>query len=233
VAAKEDLQWPVDVPKATICSDFPPLRIHHFMIWTALTAVIIGGCMTFDGWARNGAQIEDRMIVAALVLTAVVVAGALTIVGSAYYWYEKGTIFPRSPGDMLLIAIAGAALGCFAGTGLLFLTFWIISDDDWFALYYFIVGVIVTVAWSYFQFAGIKRYANSWPWRVTFGILLIGPWIAAFLPIPVFIAFIASVLCASWVDWRKAIPRAWTHWCGVAFAILLGISLLCIVASVS
>ena len=173
------------------------------------------------------------MIVASLVLMAVMAAGALTITGSAYFWYEKGTIFPRSPGDMLLISIAGAVLGFFAAIGLLFLVFWIIGDDDWIPLYFFIVGAAAWVGWSYLQIAGMRRYSNTWPWRVAFGILLLGPWIAGFLPVAVGVAFIASVMCASWVDWRKAIPRTWTHWCGVAFAILLGISLLCIAARTS
>jgi hypothetical protein len=233
VAAKDESTRPVYVRHADICSDLPPLRIHHFLIWTALTAAILGGCMTFDRLARNGRPIQDRVIVAALVLMAVIVAGVLTIVGSAYFWYEKGTIFPRSPGDILLLSIAGAALSFLAVIGFLFLVFWIIGDDDWFALYYIIVGVVVLVGWSYLQIAGMLRYSNTWQWRLVFGILLLSPWMIGFFPMVIIVAFIASVLCASWVDWRKSIPRAWTHWCGAGFAILLGISLLCIVASAS
>jgi hypothetical protein len=211
--------------------DIPPLRIHHFMIWTALTAVIIAGCMTFDRTARNGQPIENQVIIAALMVTAVVVAGVLTISGSALRWRRQGVAFPNSPGDMLLISMTGAVLAFVVTFALLFAIFFLIGDDDWFALYYLIVAAIVLVGWSYLQIAGMLRHSNTWQWRVVFGILLLGPWVVGFFPIPVFIAFIASVLCASWVDWRKAIPRAWTHWCGVAFAILLGISLLCIVAT--
>jgi membrane-associated HD superfamily phosphohydrolase len=221
----------IETPQGS--AELPPLRIHHFMIWTALTAAIIAGCMTFDRTARNGPPIENRMIIAALMVTAIAVAGALTISGSAYYWRRHGVSFPQSPGDMLLISMAGAVLAFFAVIALLFAIFLLIGDDDWFALYYTIVGIVVVVGWSYLQIAGMLDYANTWQWRVVFGILLLAPWIVVFFPIPVFVTFIASVLCASWVDWYKAIPHAWTHWCGVAFAILLGISLLCIVANAS
>ena len=231
--AIEDSLQPTDASRTEVGTELPPLRIHHFMIWTALTAVIIAGCMTFDRTARNGPPIENRMIIAALMVMAVVVAGVVTISGSAIQWRRQGVAFPNSPGDMLLISMTGAVLAFVATISLLFAIFFLIGDDDWFALYYITVGIVVLVGWSYLQFAGMLRYAKTWQWRVVFGILLIAPWIVGFLPIPVFVAFIASVICASWVDWRKAIPRAWTHWCGVAFAILLGISLLCIVASAS
>jgi len=212
----------------------PPLRIHHLMIWTALTAAILGGCMGF-GWSGPGwSSIDDPFIVAVLVVFAVVAAGVLTIGASAVEWRRRGIVFPRSPGDMLLVSMAGGVLGFFAMIGLLFFTVWIIGSGGWFALcYIIIVGALALLGWSYLQIAGMLHYSNTWPWRVVFGILLLSPWMIGFFPMAILVAFIASVLCASWVDWRKSLSRAWTHWCGASFAILLGISLLCVVVRAS
>jgi len=210
----------------------PPLRIHHFMIWTALTAVIICGCMMFDRLARNGPPIRNPVIIGALIVIAVVVAGVLTIGGSAIQWRRQGGTFPRSPGDLLVISIASAALAYCVTIGLLLAIFLISGGDDWFFAFYLIVGVTAAIGWSYLQILGF-RYSTTWPWRVVFLVLLIGPWIIGLSPLAVVLAFIASVLCAAWVDWRKCIQRNWTHWCGILFAILLGISLLCIIAIVT
>jgi hypothetical protein len=48
--------------------------------------------------------------------------------------------------------------------------------------------------------------------------------------VAVVIAIIAGVVWASWNDWRRTKPRRWTHWCGAALTISLGISLLCVFA---
>lgn len=210
-------------------SNPPPLRIHHLLIWTALTAAIISGCMTFDRWFRNGPAIENPVIIAGLVLLAAVVTGVLTVVGSGIYWRRSGYVFPYAPGDWLLTIIAASVVS-FCGTFALFLAiFFTFGDDDWFAAYYLIVGGLAVVGWHRVYWIGIRRYADSAIWRATFWVLMISPLAAILIQRigPVAIAIIACVLWAAWSDWRKRVERSWTHWCGVAAAISLGISLLC------
>lgn len=208
----------------------PPLRIHHLLIWTTLTAAIIAGCMSFDRAARNGPAIKSKAIIAGLVLGAVVIAGVLTVVGSGVYWRSRGVAFPQSPGDWLLVIIAAAVAGfCIAFAAFLAI-FFTIGDDDWFTGYYFFVGVVETAAWIVAHIIGIKRYSDTYAWRVTFVVLMFSPF--AIGPTQfvgrIVVAVIACVLWAACVDWHKHIPRQWTHWCGVACAISLGISLICV-----
>ena len=208
----------------------PPLRIHHLLIWTALTAAIISGCMTFDRWFRNGPAIENPVIVAGLVLGAAVIAGALTIVGSGFYWRRCGFAFPQAPGDWLLTVLA-ASIASFCSIVALFLAIaFTFGDDDWFVAYYLIVGVLALLGWICVHWIVIKRCADSALWRATFWALLFSPFAAVLIQRigPVVIAVIACILWAAWSDWRKHIERSWTHWCGVAAVISLGISRLCV-----
>jgi hypothetical protein len=208
----------------------PPLRIHHFLIWTALTAAIISGCMTFDRWARNGPAIENQVIIAGLVLGAAVITGALTVVGSGIYWRRHGFVFPQSPGDWLLTVLA-ASVASFCGVfALFFAIFFTFGDDDWFPAYYLIVGALALVGWIRLHWIAIKRYADTAMWRTAFWMLMLSPFAAGLIQRigAVAIAVIACVLWAAWSDWRKHIARSWTHWCGVAAAVSLGISLICV-----
>jgi hypothetical protein len=226
---------PLETPAQRATSDVPPLRIHHFLIWTALTAAIISGCMTFDRWLRNGPPIENPVVIAGLVLGAVTIAGALTCFGCGILWRRRGYAFPASPGDWLLTIMAVSVVA-FCGALAPFLAiFFVFGNDDWFALYYTVAGLSGLIGLAWMQFAAIKRHADSAMWRTTFGVmtfivLLLNPFTIGIRHI--FGAFefavIACVLWAAWSDWHRSIQRQWTHWCGALFTVSLYISLLCV-----
>lgn len=210
--------------------DPPPLRIHHLLIWTTLTAAIISGCMTFDRWARNGPRISNPVIIAGLVLGAVVIAGALTCVGCGFYWRRRGFAFPQSPGDWLLTIISASVVGLCTVYALFLAIFFASRDDDWFAMFYVIIGAAALIGWVYLQYVGMRRRADTGAWRFTFGVLMLSPCAAGQARMfgPVIIAVIACVMWAAWNDWHHSIQRQWTHWCGAIFAISLCTSLLCV-----
>src|SRR5262245_53330698 len=127
--------------EANELADRPPLRIHHLLIWMTLTAAIISGCLFFDRHARNGPPIENRVIIAGLVLCAITIAGDLTVAGCGMYWRRKGIAFPQSPGDWLLTIIAGSiALFCLA-LGIMLAIFAVFGDDDWLGIFYAMVAL--------------------------------------------------------------------------------------------
>jgi hypothetical protein len=153
-----------------------------------------------------------------------VIAGALTIVGSGLCWRRDGVVFPNSPGDSVLVVIV-ASVASFCGAFFLFLAiFFTFGDDDWFPAFYLIVGLIAFIAWLYIHDIIIRRHVDTVAWRCVFLALMVSPLTISILFWPTVAAFIACVLWAAWSDWRKNIDRDWTHWCGVGFAISLGIS---------
>ncbi len=197
-------------------------------MWTTLTAAIIAGCMAFDRAARNGPPIKSRVVIAGLVLDAVVIAGALTVVGSGVYWRSRGVAFPQSPGDWLLVIIAATVVGFCITLALFFAIFITFGDDDWFPNYYLFVGAIAFVAWLRTHYIVIRRHADSVAWRGVFVVLMLSPFTISILFWPTLVALIACVLWAAWSDWRNRLERSWTHWTGAALAISLCVSPICV-----
>jgi hypothetical protein len=208
----------------------PPLRIHHLLVWTALTAAIISGCMTFDRTFRNAPPITNRVVIAGLVLGAATIAGAFTVSGEFYFCRRRDIEFPTTPGEWLLLEITWCTLAFCALAALFLMIASLFGDDDWFPAYYLFAGVVALVGWLRLQQLGWKRYSNSAAWRRTFIALMLSPlavWNAMTFLMLV-LAVIACVLWAAWVDWRNGNVRRWTHWCGVVLTVSLGISLLCV-----
>lgn len=200
----------------------PPLRIHHFLMWTTLTAAIISGCMTLRRWAQNGPPIENRIVIAGLVLGAATIAGALTIAGCGVYWRERGIKFPASPGDWLLTLIAASVMALCSLIGLFWLIVFTFGDDDWMQVYVIVAGLASLLAWLRLTWVAARSQADSKAWRIAFYSLMFFP----FAGLLVMCALTAVVPWAIWLDWRNGTPRNWTHWCGVAFGLSLCISLL-------
>jgi hypothetical protein len=205
----------------------PPLRIHHLMVWMTVTAALISVCLWFDRTARNGPGITNPVIIVALILCAIAVSLSFTVVGCGFYWRQQGCRFPREPGDLLVLMAAGGAL-FFIGMVLgIFAVFFMIGDDDWQPIYYFVVTLMGAIGWIRMSARGYTRFADSTPWRLAYVMMLGAP---ALMGSMVFMgtltamplaALIASLSGAAGSDWRNGIHRAWTHWVGVFVAISL------------
>jgi hypothetical protein len=220
----------VAAPASPASSELPPLRIHHFLIWTALTAAILSGCMTFDRWARNGPPIENRVVIAGLVLAAVALAGAITVVGAGFHWRKRGIAFPRLPGEWLIVIVVTIFGLGFVAFALFIAIFLIFGDDDWFPAYATLVGLVQIAVRIGLNVIAIRRCPNAFAWQLTFAVLMMSPFAIGptRLVSPITVAAIACVIWATCVEWYNGVQRGWTHWCGVACVVLLGISFICV-----
>jgi hypothetical protein len=195
-------------------ADLPPLRIHHFLVWMAVTAMLITGTMWFDRTARNGPPIESRVVVGSLILLAVAVSGALTGVGWGLYWRGRGYAFPKEPGDWLLTWIAATIVCVLAMLIGVFVVFFI--EEDWLDAFYFFGGLMLLIVSIRFGILGLMKYGDTAAWRVVFAVL-------AALPLIFLVAgavaaacgVLASLLWAVWNDRRLRLRRHWMHWLGV------------------
>ena len=77
----------------------PPLRVHHLLAWTAVTAVVLG--LNFS-YRSAVSQIADWWWVASLPGLMGSTLG-FTIGGFGLYWRRRGLPFPSQPGHGLLI----------------------------------------------------------------------------------------------------------------------------------
>jgi hypothetical protein len=89
----------------------PRLRVHHLMAWMAVAAVLIWLSLWFDRTARNGPPIDNRLVIGSLIIAAIAIAGALSVVGFAIGWRRRGCAFPNSPGDWLLVVVTTLSAG--------------------------------------------------------------------------------------------------------------------------
>jgi hypothetical protein len=84
------------------------------------------------------------------------------------------------------------------------------------------------------QYSRIRPRSNSMAWRsvkvAITAIVVLTPlelWNQIVFSVLV-VVLIACVLWAAWDDWHKDRKYPWTHWCSLALATSLGISLLCV-----
>lgn len=87
--------------------ELPPIRIHHFLAWMAVMAVML----TFSSLQATASDSRfasplQPAFVAIGVVTTVLGSLAVTIVLFGYSWYRRGLPFFAQPGQWLLVAMA-------------------------------------------------------------------------------------------------------------------------------
>ena len=91
-------------PLASSGSELPPLRIHHILVATAVTAVFMSIAQTLRRDDIGGVY---SFIASGLgVIYAVCGSVALTAVGFGLIWRQKGIAFFHQPGHWLLVTLA-------------------------------------------------------------------------------------------------------------------------------
>src|SRR4051812_13149183 len=203
----------------------PPLRIHHFLAWMTVAAVLISACLWFDRTARNGPPIQSRTIVNSLMLGAIVIAGALTFTGFGIYWRAGIYAFPATPGELLLSIIARASMAMVAAILGVLVSFAISHKS--LAIYYPVAIIVLLIYWVHMNLQGVRQYADGTAWRWAFGSLLVAAILACLLQraLPM-IAFLICLLWATWVDFYGKTARGWLHWLGVILAIAITCALM-------
>ena len=202
----------------------PPLRIHHLMTWMAATAALISICLWFDRTMRNGPPITNGVVIAALVMFAIAVAGALNFAAWGLAMRKRGHAFPLQPGDWLVLMVAVAAVWFAASVILSFAVFFALGPGAFAVVWVssrlaLLVGLMVTCV-------GIARpRSDTAMWRAAFLLLAAVPVLVwAVGATAAATAIVAALNLASWSDWRRRMPRSWMHWIGVILVATLVIS---------
>ena len=204
--------------------NLPPLRIHHLMVWMAVTAVLISAVLWFDRTMRNGPPIENMAVIGALTIFAIAVSGALCCAAWGLSWRRRAVDFPVEPGEQLMMLIAAAAAGFVAAAALSLAVFFLIAHEPFPVVWYgsrivllvALIGACVRVA---------RRRCDTTPWSVVFYALAALP--AAAWAIDATVASSATLVAlvfAVWNDWRQPIARRWTHWFGVGVLAMIVLS---------
>ena len=212
----------VDTP-----TDPPPLRIHHILVATAVTAV-------FLSFARSLQQPEIGGLFAFIssgmgVMYAVSSSLALTALGLGLYWRRRGIAFFHQPGHWLLIshafgvwvvvlaavflvmrpagqsALAADFFGLFflalnlAMTCIDLIAAWRVGDTRWWRLLFIFKGLMV-----------IGVFALS---MLVFSLGSLQMFALAHVGVQLFLFFL--LVGAATNDRRARRKRDWPHWLGV------------------
>ena len=162
----------------------PPLRIHHLLACIAVAAVVLTVVQM-----RTPAEALQVMTAWQMARTAIgvsILAAGLTLCAFSIYWQVKGYRAISEPGEWLLLSYSFWLIS--------FLTNWVIVPlvwsmqanpwsksillwdlSDWTTM---IAHILLTaVKWglpAVFFVIGVRRIADTWPWRVCFSLIAIG-----------------------------------------------------------
>jgi hypothetical protein len=105
-----------DTTAETIASDdsceLPPIRIHHFLAWTAVMSVMLAlsGSPTLKLGTIPTPPAAQTFIIACRVVGTILGSLAVTIALFGLYWHCRGLPFPVQPGQWLIVEIAAMLL---------------------------------------------------------------------------------------------------------------------------
>jgi hypothetical protein len=227
-----------------ICSDLPPLRIHHFLGWMAVAGL-------FFGISGVGAPRPVTLLTLSIVPGMLGSTMAATACLFGLWWRRRGIAFPRDPGHWICVVIA-VAFPLMVLHQLAYSLCLDVSDPaairfrepvvltEWFEQWGFAVVYVPIIAlnlWIAKRFAGTPRWMWFFLSGAVFGAIyvfnfhvsalllyLLSPLGSFAFPLHQAARFLtdahqilpALILCsACWLDHRDGIQRHWSHWCGV------------------
>jgi len=233
-AANEEV--PSDAARA---AELPPLRIHHLMLWTAVTAVMMAITKSYDS---PSAVVDSATIVGWVAASAV--ALVVTIFGCV--WRRRGLPFFNQPGHGIAVLIVLGVLRWSISTAMD--SFIPILVDARLLLFYVLPSLLCSLLAIPFIIWIWRRLADTKIWKWYFflwllgallepgGILVLGfeltsigttIWLGiTLLKISFWIRApeMLVLLVALAVDRRRQTPRHWTHWAAVLAYIGVGLS---------
>jgi hypothetical protein len=221
----------------------PPQRIHHLIIITAVTAVlltIVRLAIPLD-WIIRSNPAAAGFQLGLLMIYCIGIACA----GFALHWWWKGLPAFRQPGQWLLLVFPATAVGMFVLYVLSALSNPIGNERHYF---FFYAGFTLAVPAFYYGY-GAWRIADTHLWRIFFAVMAIGSllqlllfvdsmffqsgivfsmlrgslWVYTLLPNAISFLLLALAMVA---DTQKR-KRHWSHWAGaglVASARLFNLS---------
>jgi hypothetical protein len=99
--------------------ELPPIRIHHFLAWIAVMAVMLA--LSSSRPAASSPRVFPALqtaFVAVRAVGSVIGSLAITLLLFGIYWYRQGLPFFCQPGQWLIVTIAAPLLLTFVGQGL-------------------------------------------------------------------------------------------------------------------
>jgi hypothetical protein len=219
----------------------PPLRLHHFFAWTAVSAALLALSRAFNlGPVRIAPWWTITQLPSDFLFSL-----ALTCCGFGLYWRRRGLNVPSQPGHGLLLT---HAVGYIFSMGLSLL--WLATFDPessinrlqplmkWLTYGATLVtaGLNVWLAWwtrparrwQVFYLITALVTGNAYHNRILDAVLIspvsnlewIGPGLATGMRFTItqmpWIAPAVALIVAVVLDRRDRIPRHWSHWAGIA-----------------
>jgi len=193
------------------------------LVWIAVTAVIISAVLAFDRTIRNDPP-SSLLLVSFNTLTAIAVAGALTIAVFGVQWKRNGYPFPTQPGEEFLLLLVLGSVG-FAVIIVVSLGAFSISHDL-FPIVVLYCGLVMLGGWLAVGRCAFRAHRyEPLAWRIVFWFLAVLPILAAIFEVTLVMRLAAAVVAVvAWNDWRLRPARPWTHWFGVVMLILFGVT---------
>jgi hypothetical protein len=214
----------------------PRLRIHHILVWTAVTALWLTlARLVFDRF-RDSAGVQLSMMQFNLLAAAVVYGAATAVSGLGIYWRLRGLAFFTQPGHWVACWLT---LGIFWTVSANLLAYWQMqavvesSAQDWLLwlvfnswIHFFAVGACLlslaiwaadTRAWR-ILFVGwaicrcVPRLLVAVGWGRTLASIGVPWWTVTQQFVPLALLFFAGL--SDFRD-RHAVHRHWSHWAGI------------------
>lgn len=231
---------PTDPPAKPPLGPLPRLRVHHILLWTAVTAGWLTiGRLYFDTF-RESAGVRLSMVHSSLLGAAIVYGAATTVVGLGIYWRAKGLSFFTQPGHWLACWITLSILWTIAANLLAYMQRQAVVETGgwlpwllfhpWIGLVVVGTGLVSLAIWA----------ADTRAWRMLFvgwaifnclprliGAVGWGRWLAS-VQIPWWLVTnrfvpLALLAIAGMNDYRnrRTVHRHWSHWAGVLIGVAL------------
>jgi hypothetical protein len=204
----------------------PPLRIHHFLVVTAVAAVLLS---VVAGLRRNetAAMIGFFQSGFSVVYT-LTTSLAITLVLYGIWWRLEGRAFFDQPGHWLLVERSLAIMTIVLAS--------VVALGDWaehvlISMWTLIMSLILSGVnlWAAF------RVADTWWWRFVFlfgsVMVVVMPWLPGFVAVTTIPAVMVGnsaiavilLLSAAAADQVASRPRDWPHWVGVFLRVAISI----------
>jgi hypothetical protein len=217
----------------------PRLRIHHIMLWTALTAA----WLTLAKFVFEALTMRQPIQQFNLLAAAIVYGAATAVAGLGIYWRVKGMAFFTQPGHWLACWIMLSILWSIAASLLLYWQFqataaggnvWQRADESWLlwlllnpwirivvvgaGMFFLAVWAADTIAWRVF-FAGwaVLKCLPAVMGRLGWGQWLGSSALLQWWMLILHVAPLALLGFAALSDFRnrRARHRHWSHWAGI------------------
>jgi len=202
----------------------PPLRIHHILVATAVTAVLLSASGALRQYDEFG--VGQYLTTGPGIFTTISTGLAATLVGYGFAWRSSGRRFFHQPGHWLLLELA-MMVGMFvlaaldavvrmAGGGNA--SVWLPATLFFLLLQLMFVAICLLAAW---------KAADTFAWRLLFlfeaafilftvlwpVLIGINYYFSGYYIVSVAIFFV--MIWAALSDWRSRRQRDWPPWVGV------------------